>query len=375
MSTRTLRTALPLLLATALARPLSAQDLRYTTASEVEFGGAFGPVMRLLAKSALRTTETTSIHGARMRVDAEGTSSILDFGGHRLVSLDHNARQYSVFDLDGVPAAVREMALQGGGGETRVRVRPDAAERQPGDPEEVDVDVKASVDQTGERRTIDGLDARRVFLTLSFEGSAVPEGETKPEEAGTLVILTDLWLSEKPFPEVAALEKAQADWGRELAASSPDMGEALSQVYASNPDVEVAMERRGQQLEALHGMALSSVTYLVAVPPGKDFDRDAALAFAEKSLASQAAAGAAGAAKNAAEEKAKEAVGKLGGRLGGLMGRGKKKEPEPQPAADAVQSVLFRIRSEITDVQRAALDDALFEVPKGYSERPAAPGR
>lgn len=360
--------------AALLAAPAGAQELSYTTVSEVEFGGAFGQMMSLFGGDAMRSSETTSIRGQRMRVDSEGHSTVMDFSGGRFVSLDHEAREYTVFDFDALAGALGQTTVAPEGGETRFRVRPDDSERQPGDPEEVTVDVAVDVEPTDERRTIGGLEARRVFMTVSFEGEAVPAGETRSEEAGTLVILTDMWLSEEEFPEMAALYASQAEAGRDMVGANPGLGAALAQVYGANPDVAVAMERQAEELEQLQGMSLASVTYLVGVPPGMDFEREAALAFAEESLSSQVAGSAAGAAADAAAEQAKAAVSRLGGRLGGLFGGGDEEPEEEEPAEpEPAQSVLFRIRTEVTDVSRDGLDDGFFEVPADYTERPLPP--
>ncbi len=51
--------------------------------------------------------------------------------------------------------------------------------------------------------------------------------------------------------------------------------------------------------------------------------------------------------------------------FGGALGV----EPEPEPA-ELEQSVLFRVRTQVTEVERGSFPGALFEVPEGYTERP-----
>ena len=225
------------------------------------------------------------------------------------------------------------------------------------------VEIRVATEPTGERRTIQGLDARRAFLTGTLEGEVmVPQeegGTDRMEEAGTIVLLTDLWLAE-PFPEMAALAEAQ----REHTIAARGSGAAMGQLMASNPDLEQAMEEQARELAGLEGMAVESYDYLVVVPPGQEFDRDKTLAFATRSLGSQVSRSVAG----AAAQEAMAAAGRVAGRLGGVLGRSRQEEPEE--AEKLEQSVQFRVRSRLTEMARAQISEAHFEMPAGYTEKP-----
>ena len=357
---KTLRSAAVLQVFLWTAVPLFAQDLRCRTETEVESGGALGVMMRFVPGGG-GSQETTILKGARMRTDSgERSSLIYDVAAGRMTNLDHDSRTYMAFDMADLGAVMEQMnpAMQASPGSAAVPVE----DRQTGARESVELDV--STDVTGERRTIHGLEARRVFLTLEFEGQVLePQeqgGAGEVKDAGTVVLLTDMWISE-PFPEMQAFADAQREGARDLLESARGSGPALGQLLASNPDLGVAMERQAEELAELEGMTLESVGYLVTVPPGRSFDRDAALARAQESLGSQVGGGAA----QGAGDQARQAVGRA---LGGLFGRGQP-EPEPEPA-ELEQSVLFRVRTQVIEVERGSFPDALFEVPGGYTERP-----
>ena len=60
---------------------------------------------------------------------------------------------------------------------------------------EAEIEFRFSVDAANERQRVAGYDAERFFLTMEAEAEAAPEGQTEKEEAGTLVVLTDMWTS------------------------------------------------------------------------------------------------------------------------------------------------------------------------------------
>ncbi|MHC4924955.1 MAG: hypothetical protein ACYTG4_12920 [Planctomycetota bacterium] len=354
---KTRRAIVALIAVLVTATPVVAQDLRYRTETDVEFGGALG-LLASFVPGGGGSVETTTVKGARVRTDqAESSSVIQDVGASRMISLDHDARTFTVFGLEDLSAMMERMGteMQAGARSAEVPMRdPDTGAQG-------NVDVRAETDATGERRTINGLEARRVLLTVEFEGQIlVPQnqgGSGDMQEAGTVVLLTDMWISES-FPEMCALAEARQAAAQELLESARGSAQAMTQLFASNPDLQEAMERQAEELAALDGVTMESVSYMVTVPPGKQFDRDAALAFETESLGSQVA----GAAAQSAVDQARQAVG---GRLGGLFGGGRR-EPEPE----LVQTVLFRTRTRITDVERGSFPGDFFEVPEGYTERP-----
>jgi len=69
--------AIGVLLAPLASTPARAQDVRYTTVSRGEFGGALGRWMKLFGGSS-EVTEVTSIKGGKLRSDTEGSSTVLD---------------------------------------------------------------------------------------------------------------------------------------------------------------------------------------------------------------------------------------------------------------------------------------------------------
>lgn len=348
--------------------PVQAQDLTYTTVTKAEFGGAMGRMMKLVPGADTDVRETVWISGPRMRTDTEGWSTITDWEGRRWLSLDHQARTYTEIDMsdwetgmEQVSQAVQANAEQAGAesGARRGEVGGDAATHR--------LEIDLSTERTGDKRTISGFDAERVFVTLEMraENLEVADDPEHPEmKEGVMVLLTELWLTDENL--MAVPDELDMDDYREMTAGAMESWAAMEQVYANDPELQVAFDRSRAALDDLQGTAIESTLFWVIVPPDKDFDREAALADRDRSLADDVAAAAAESAKESAKESVKKGLGRLGG---GLFG-GKKeeeKEPEPEEEPELVQQTFMRIKTLLESVERSSIPADRFQVPEGYT--------
>lgn len=226
-------------------------------------------------------------------------------------------------------------------------------------PETVRYEVRFSTDRPGKKQKIAGYEAEQVFLQVDIEVIPIRQPDETEEEAnaraGTLVVLSELWLS-TTFPGHAA-KQAQAEMWAEALGSTEAPSREMVQAYQFDPRIQEGFERLAEETEGLEGEALRSVTHVVSVPLGVKFDRKAVLKDADKKLTDDVADAAASEAKNAA-------TGAVSGITGGLFG--KKKEPEPPKPK---QGTIMRLKTEVTDCSTAALADDVFTVPAGYTVR------
>ena len=119
-----------------------------------------------------------------------------------------------------------------------------------------------------------------------------------------------------------------------------------------DPRMGEAWAKNMEAMQELEGSALRTIMHFVLVPPDQELDREAVLADDEGGLGSAAA--------GAAAEELSSALGRLG-RFG-------RKKEEPEEAAPTQMS-LMRATTEITNITTTTLDDALFHIPDGYTER------
>jgi hypothetical protein len=326
--------------------PVVAQDVEYTTVSQAEFGGAVGRMIKL-SGAGDPITEVTYIKGNRLRTDDdEKSSTITDFDDGVFTWLNNEAKTYYTMSIADMTAAAQQMAA---GYMADSSGQQQAAESEP----QVSYDIRASTEKTGKKQKFHGSQAAQVLITVEIEATEVNE-EQDSTLAGTMVLLSDQWMSTE-FPGYEAMQRIEANWQQVWQVNSAGAdASGMDQASKTDPRIGAALEKLAEELKGLEGIALKSTTHFIVVPPGAEFDRDKALKDADKSLAGDAA----GAAAN---EAARSAQGAVSGITGGLFGR-KPKEPKPE------QSTIVRVKSEVTDVQTAMLQDDLFKAPPDYTE-------
>ena len=121
--------------------------------------------------------------------------------------------------------------------------------------EEVSFDVRFSTDRTGRTQSFGGYSAEQVLMTVEI----VPRSEevaAEEAEAGPMVLLTELWMSED-FPGYEAVQEAQAEMGREfLESGGSGMADAFQQAFASDPRMQEAFEKNMEEMKELTGIIL-----------------------------------------------------------------------------------------------------------------------
>lgn len=338
---RFMLTTLTAVLASSLgAGPAFAQDLQYTTAGKVEFSGAIGSMMKLFGGAA-ETLETTYIKGSMMRTDSEGSSVITDLATGRIITIDHEAKTFTILTLEQMVEAMSS-AMDEAKAEAAAERRDAAAADEP--QTDVDVTYDFSIEKANERREINGYDAERYFMTVETEITATPEGG-ETEEAGRMVIFTELWNADD-VPAAQVLEELYRK-APEMAARNQEAFQGMASALG-NPEIREAMEEAAKESAEMSGFTMRSTTWVVMVPPDQQFDRQLALEPAKKESG--------GIAKKA-----------LGGLLGGALGGGKKEEPEEEAPT---QATFMTIISETRDMKTVSLPADLFEPPAGYTEKP-----
>lgn len=367
--TRAVPIALVVLLGLIAAVPDAAasQDLRYHTVSRAEFAGMMGTMMRMTAGGNEADTTTTWMKGSRLRTDdADATSSIIDLSTMEMTMLDHEARTYWTTSFEEMMASAEAAMAEA---DARMEERAQEGEEVP------EIQYTLDVDRTGERREINGFDAEQVIMTMRIEpdpeaaqDSEDADAAAAMEGAGVMTWVTEMWLS----TEVPTWERMREAVGENAEFFRDRAGDDMSGMMTGSPRMRAAMEEMGEQMEGLEGESVRTVIFLVLVPTGVDFDREAVMAMADEplpegpslsELMGQAVA-------ESAKESAKDAVKRgLGGRLGGLFGGGGDDEEEEEEAPPAPsQVILMKMINEIVDVQETALDAADFAPPADYTE-------
>jgi hypothetical protein len=330
-----------------------AQDVQYETVTRMSVPGAAGTALRMAARlsgAPLETVEKTFISGPRMRTDGDGSSTIIDLDAGMVTFLDHQQRTFTTVSFDAMTAAARQAAheIDAAAMEAREGRRTEGQEDA-----EVRLTFRLKVDSPGERDRMLGYAAERFFVTMEAEGEAPVEEGGDPEEAGTFVVLSDLWVSTE-VPAYTAQRAFGEASAQVHAAAASSLADALTAALAEDPQMKVAFEQAAAEADRLDGMPLRSTMTFVAVPVGMTFDREAA-------INPEAGTGVAAAVGRAA-------LGGLRQRAAAAAGR-QAEQREAQPEA-ARQRTLFTVTSEVRSMSTSPLPAATFAIPSGYSEAP-----
>jgi hypothetical protein len=324
--------------------PGQAQDVQYETVTKTELPGALGTAARVAARlggGSMEVVERTSIKDKRMRVDSDGSSTIVDLEDGRMTFLDHNAKTYTSFTfaemVQRAEAGIRQVSEARE--ERTVSGADDAAAR---------MQFSYSVDDARQRERVAGYDAQRFFLTMQAETEYVPEDGTDFEEGGTLVVFTDLW-SSKDVPVLAARSAFDESSAQEFAAAGAALTEGIAAAFADDPQLRVAFEQSAEELRKIEGMAVRTIMHFVVVAPGQRFDRTAI-------TDPQPGPG-------VARQAARAGLGRLAARAAGA-----RQQEQPQQEAEPTQAVMLTVTSEVRNISTASVDAKLFEVPDGYRE-------
>lgn len=333
------------------------QDLTYTTVTRGEFAGAVGTFMRLVPGARDPLRETVFVKGHLMRTDEGRTSTIVDFQEGRFTHLDHPERSYFTFSLAEMEAELAA-ALEGVEAEQ-------PRDAPPGEESDVTFDVRVSTERTGQRTNFDGYSAEQVLMIVEVVPRSSDPG-APPEEAGSMVLFNEVWLS-TDFPNFSAIAEAQMAAGQErIEGVQAGLGGALQQAFAQDPRMQEAFERGTQEMEELDGMPVRTISSFVLLSPGMELDRGAILASAGQPLASGAGDVLAGAAAAGAQEAVRSAVRSL---TRGVLGRRQEAPAAAAPEAGSSQSIVMRTTSVVEDVRTDPLSPDLFRPPADYSER------
>lgn len=320
-----------LVLTTILAAAVTSlhADFSYQESTQMTGGVAFnalklgGPLTRGAREAQV---STVSIKGNRMMTTSKDSISITDLDKETITEINTAKKQYSVTTFAQMKAAMDKALAE-------------AAKRDKKDKPSGEVKFKIAAKATGKTKTVSGLNAKELMISMEVEGKDTPSGQT-----GAMNILTDAWMAPVAgYQEVKAFELRMAEkmgaiyrpGMEQQALVQPDMVQGMAQVAREMAKVEGVPVQNIVRM----GGSISDLEAVSAAPP--------------------------------AEEKPKQSTGAVvGGIAGRLSGFGKKKDdaPQEQKSAEPGSSMLMEMTSERSLFSTAAIDAAKFDVPAGFKE-------
>ena len=319
-------------------------DVRADQRVKFQLGGTLGKIVNMFGGKGARegVTSMVAVKGDRKVTMSDTVGQIVDLNEEKIYDIDMKRKSYTVTTF-----AERRKQLE----EARRNAEKTAAEaraEEPSKPAEKDPDAKeVEVDfdlkNTAETRAINGFDTKKTVLTVTVR----EKGKTL-DEAGGLVMTTDMWLAQNApsTKDLADFERRYAEklFGASVTGASP---QDMAMVMAMYPQLKPALDRMRAEGSKIEGTAILTDMRMEAVPPG---------------TANQTAEG----------MPAPEAAPKKGG-FGGMLGGLKKMAEASQKQGNNSNAKPTRTIFLTTSVEMLKLtsdvDAAAIALPAGFSER------
>lgn len=351
-----------LICSATLAMPslVTGQGLTVQSVTDMRFQGVLGTVVNIAAKMGGTSTHnvatTMYLHGHRMRTDDATSGTIIDLDGERVTSIDHKQRTYSTMTFAEMSAAM-EKAQQQMSQQSRTKSSSKPAQK-PDNKDSVHINYKVAVDRTGKHAKIAGYDAERVFVTISLEAEATPEGE-KAQQVGSMVLLMDEWVSTSA-PQMAAYTEFYKAYAQKVGKRFQAQAPGLQAAFASDPRIKEGFEAAAKEMQKVQGIPLRNTTYVVLVPANMTLNRQLAIDGATASAAKDSAA--------AKEDKPKSGFRGLMGALKAAAEQAETQDKSSAQAAPPKQSTLMVMTDEVKSISTGAVPPGVFAAPAGYKE-------
>ncbi|SPE22571.1 conserved exported hypothetical protein [Candidatus Sulfopaludibacter sp. SbA3] len=299
---------------TLAVSPLLA-DFSYQEKSTVT-GGAMMSMLKVAAvfsKQAREPIETTvSVKGDRMVTRSSMHATIVDLNSQTITSVDLQKKTYSVMTFEEMKQMMEQMQQK----MQNAKKNGDAPE----------MNFKVSVNDTGNKKEVNGYDAKEMILKMEMEGT-----DEKSGQKGGMTITTDMWVAPaiNGYGEVREFHKRMAEklnWtpGGNAFMARPEVTKGMAEVY--------------KEASKIDGMPVQQKVVMgVAGDPGAQQQQQ----------------------QQPAERPS----------LGGLLGvQRAKKMSSDQPADSSQPGSLLEMTTEMSGFSSSAVDDAQFHVPAGFKK-------
>lgn len=263
-------------------------------------------------------------------------AEIIDLDRRTITTVNFEKRTYSEMTFDQMKQMMEDASNK-------------MSQRQPQDSGKANLDLDASVKDTGLRKTINGMDAHQVIMTMSMTASDPQTGQ-----AGAMKMNSEMWIS-KDVPGAAEMREFYKRMAKELDWAPTGMGAMMNR-----PDIAKAMAKMVAAGGKMEGTPVQQIVRIGVTGDGDPSDTQAGSArpSAPRPSVSDALSGA------------------LGGKLGGFGGFGKKKKQDA-PAADSqandagsaqAAGSLMEMTIDNTGFSTSGVDASLFAVPADFKK-------
>lgn len=317
-------------------------DVRSDEKSHVEFAGMLGRMVNLFGGKSARegVTSTVAVKGDRKATMNEAAGQIVDLAEEKVYDLDLKKKSYRVTTFAELRRRMEE-AQKKADEDARKEAGHNPDKPAASDPNARQMEIDFDVKNTGAKKTINGFDTHEALVTITVR----EKGKTV-EQAGGLVMTSDLWLAPKidAMKEIADFD---ARYARKLygAMVTGVSAEQMAAAMAMYPMMKEALGKMTAEGGKIEGTAIQTTITMDAVKSPEQI--------AEESKAND-------------NDGRSAAAGGVGGLLGGFAKKMAQKKTGGDDAAKA-RTTFMTLTNEVLKVV-SDVAPADVAVPAGLRE-------
>lgn len=321
---------------------VASADVRIEEKTQMKFGGAMGRFVNLFAGRAARegVVSTVAVKGDRKATRTDNTGQIIDLREEKVYDVDYKDKSYRVKtfaeirqQMEEARKKAAEAARESGGASSA----PEQA--QDGEPQ---VDIDFRLEESGQRRTINGFDAREVVMTV-----AVREKGKTLEESGGLVLTTNMWMTPS-IPGSNEVANFDLRYAQQLGIMAMFDAQQMAAMTAMYPMMQQAIERFEAENVKMDGTAVLTTMTVEAVVSAEQLEQQEQ--------------------QQSSAQAPPTSLGGLGGALGGRLGRrilgGGNQNNDAAPSAPGRSTVMTSTHEVVKVTPNVA--DADVAIPAGF---------
>jgi hypothetical protein len=298
-------------------------------------GGAMAGMMRFAGKFNKRANEPVEtdifVKGNKMARISRYNGEIIDLDAKTITQIDFQKKTYSVMTFEQMRQMMDQMAQ--------------SMKKQKQNPQEQNVQMKFKVDskETGQRKTIAGMDAKEVLVTVEMDAQDQQGGQQ-----AAMNLMSHVWLTAPAsgYEQVRDFEKRMAEEGGFI---SPQQAEQMRQNMQG-------MVQLNSKMASLDGMPVETVVdMMMGSPNGSAAQQQQQQA--QRQQQEQSSNGEGGLAGMAAR-----------GILGGFGRKKKNADSEQEQAPQAPPGTLMQITTDYSGFSDGSVDASKLQVPAGFQQ-------
>jgi len=304
-------------------------DFSYQETTQMS-GGALVSILRLGGPFTRKAREpivsTVLIKGNRMATLGKENSTIIDLDKETITEINLSKKNYSVITFAQMRQAMDEAVA---------KAQAQQQKKQPKDEPKANVEAKfkVSAKATGKTKSVEGLNAKQMVITMDLEATDKDSGNS-----GSMTVIDDAWMANVPgYEQVKAFRQKMAQkMAREF---QPE----LSRMAMADPRMMQGLSESAKELSKVSGVPVETIMKM-----GSGITVDT----------------------TDSGQKGPSVRDAITGSL--PFGRKKKNDdPPPDPKNDQKQdgaALLLVMTTDMSDFSTAAVDASKFDVPSGFKQ-------